>query len=162
MQSIQSMLAIGAMVILSLTSLTFNSAVRENSITEIENKVALTAFSLADDLIEEIKQKDFDQNTIDFQAIAVNQLTSANSLGPGGTESWPNFNDIDDYNNFQKQVSAPHAENYSVTCEVNYVDTDGNILTTQSYYKQVKITVTSPYMRHSISLAFIFSLHSKN
>lgn len=162
MQNIQSMLAIGAMIILSLTSLSFNSVVLQNSATELEDKVVLTAFSLADDLIEEIKEKSFDQNTIDFQAIALNQLTAANGLGPGGTESWPNFNDIDDYNGYTKEISLPHVEGYNLTCKVHYVDADGDILSTQSYFKRVDITVTSDYMSQPLVMSFIFSLHAKN
>ena len=75
MAGFQSYLAIGAMTILALLSLRFNTNVLQNHTTEIEDKVYLTAFSLADDLIEEIKEKAFDQKTIDFQAIALNQLS---------------------------------------------------------------------------------------
>ena len=59
MSNIQSMLAIGSLFLLSMVSLNFNSALLQSNTAEIENKVYLTAFSLADDLIEEIKQKSF-------------------------------------------------------------------------------------------------------
>jgi hypothetical protein len=160
--SIQSFLAIGAMALLALVSLQFNTNVLENSSTEIEDKVYLTAFSLADDLIEEIKEKAFDEKTIDFQAIAVNQLTPPNSLTFETGESWPNFDDIDDYNDYKKPVSLPHAEGYELNCKVNYVDSDGNDLTTQSFYKKVTIIVKSKYLNHPVIISFIFSLHSKN
>ena len=57
MSNAQSILSIGALLFLSLISLRFNSSALENATVEVENKVYLTAFSLADDLIEEIKQK---------------------------------------------------------------------------------------------------------
>ncbi|MDX1372626.1 MAG: hypothetical protein R3321_09145, partial [Nitrososphaeraceae archaeon] len=60
MGSTNSTLSIGALLFLSLISLRFNASVLENSTVETENKIYLTAFSLADDLIEEIKQKAFD------------------------------------------------------------------------------------------------------
>jgi len=67
-------LSIGAIALLALVSLRFNTTVLENKTTEVENKVYLTAFSLADDLIEEIKQKAFDEQTVDWRAIPVEQL----------------------------------------------------------------------------------------
>lgn len=161
MAGIQSFLAIGAMSLLAFASLLFNSNILQNQSTEIEDKVYLTAFSLADDLIEEIKQKAFDEKTVDFQAIAVSQLTPYNAL-TYESESWPNFDDIDDYNGYNKPISLPHAEGYNLICTVDYVNSNGDIISTQSYYKKVRITVTSKYLRYPVNLSFIFSLHSKN
>ena len=158
--NIQSWLTMGAMVILSLAALNFNSAVLENSTIEIENKVALTAFSLADDLIEEIKGKAFDAATVQFPTTNPASLSPPGGLGPLNSEVYPNYNDIDDFHNFTKTVSAPHAENYTVTCKVQYVD--GNdpdkIVNTQTFYKKVTVKVTSPYLRHHVTLSFIFTL----
>ena len=159
MASIQSILAVGALVIFSIVSLLFNSSVLQNTTIEIEDKVYLNAFSLADDLIEEMKQKAFDEKTIDFQAIAKNQLTS--TLGKEG-EVWPNFDDIDDYNNYTKDVDAPHAEGYNILCNVQYCDASGTVKLSQDYFKKVTITVSSPYLRDNFQMYFIFSLHSKN
>ena len=61
---VQSFLSLGALMIFSLISLRFDSAVLQNVEVEVENKVYLTAFSLADDLLEEIKQKAFDNKTL--------------------------------------------------------------------------------------------------
>jgi len=156
----QSLLSIGALFLLSLISLRYNSSVLQNTTVETENKVYLTAFSLADDLIEEIKQKAFDERTIDFQAIAVDQLTLP--LGVESGEAWPNFDDIDDYQNYSKPVSLPHVEDYTVTCQVSYVSSSGQDILDRSYFKKVTIKVTSKYLSSPLYLKFIFSLHSKN
>lgn len=158
-------LSIGAIALLALISLRFNSTVLETKTTEIENKVYLTAFSLADDLLEEIKQKAFDEETVEWRAITTSELTNSNSFGPvdPGESSPIDFDDIDDYDQYSKSVSLPHAENYTVTSTVDYV-TEGNqniISSTQTFYKRVTINVASPYMSHSIKLSFIFTLHSK-
>lgn len=150
----------GALVIFSIISLLFNSSVLQNSTIEIEDKVYLTAFSLADDLIEEMKQKAFDEKTVDFQAIKKTQLSLI--LGKDGAEAWPNFNDVDDYKGYTKLVDAPHAEGYTITCDVNYCNGSGNIQPAQDYYKKVTITVSSDYLRDPFQMYFIFSLHSKN
>jgi hypothetical protein len=154
------MLSLGALLLLSLVSLRFNSSVLDNTTIETENKVYLTAFSLADDLIEEIKQKAFDAATVNFPTTNPADLTPPSGLGHASWEIYPDYNDIDDFNGFTKTVSAPHAENYVVTCEVFYVsDTDPNTkVMTQTFYKRAEITVTSPYIRSPITLSFIFTL----
>ena len=155
-----SFLSIGALLLFSLVSLNFNSSVLSNTTVEVENKVYLTAFSLADDLIEEIKQKAFDASTIDFPTTDPSTLTSAYSLGHGGWETYPDYNDIDDYNGFVQSVSAPHAEGYEITCVVQYVDGDDpdQIVSTQTFYKKVTVNVDSPYLRSPIQLSHIFTL----
>jgi hypothetical protein len=156
----QSFLSIGALLLFSLVSLNFNSSVLSNTTVEVENKVYLTAFSLADDLIEEIKQKAFDAATVDFPTTDPSTLTAAENLGHGWWETYPDYNDIDDFNNFVQTVSAPHAENYQVSCVVQYVDSDNpdQIVSTQTFYKKVTVTVDSPYLRSPIQLSHIFTL----
>ncbi len=156
----QSFLSIGALLIFSLVSLNFNSSVLSSTTVEVENKVYLTAFSLADDLIEEIKQKAFDAATINFPTTDPSILTSAYNLGHADWEVYPNYNDIDDFNGFVKAVSAPHAEGYQINCVVRYVDgaNPDNIVWTQTFYKRVTVTIDSPYLRHPIQLSHIFTL----
>jgi hypothetical protein len=160
---VQSFLSLGALMIFSLISLRFDSAVLQNVEVEVENKVYLTAFSLADDLLEEIKQRAFDEKTVVFKAITTTALTPSASLGKESGEVWPNFNDIDDYNNYSKPVSLPHAENYTVTSQISYVQENNQdqISTTQTYFKRVEIFVNSPYLKHQLKLAYVFTLHSK-
>jgi hypothetical protein len=156
MSNSQSLLSLGALVLLALASLRFNSSVLENTSIETENKVYLTGFSLADDLIEEIKQKAFDAATVDFPTTDPSILTSPYNLGHGSWEVYPNYNDIDDFNGFSRTVSAPHVENYLVSCEVFYVsENDQNIkVMTQTFYKKIQVTVTSPYLNLPVKLSF--------
>jgi hypothetical protein len=160
MSSVHSFLSLGALLLVSLISLRFNSAVLENSTIETENKVYLTAFSLANDLIEEIKMKAFDAATVKFPTTDPSVLTSPYSLGHADYEEYPNFNDIDDFNGYSRTVTAPHAENYNVSCVVYYVseyNPDYKVMT-QTFYKRADVTVTSPYMKNNILLSFIFTL----
>ncbi len=123
MSGTHSFLTIGAMALLALVSLRFNATLLENRTTDIENKVYLTAFSLADDLIEEIKQKAFDEQTVEWKAIPVEQLTNIDAFGINdpGEYSVSDFDDIDDYHEYQKAVSLPHVESYTVMSTVDYV-----------------------------------------
>lgn len=160
--NLQSMLSLGALMIFGMISLRFDSAVLQNTELEVENKVYLTAFSLADDLLEEIKQKAFDEQTVVFKSISPAALTGSQSLGKEG-EVWPAYDDIDDYNGFTKPVSLPHAEKYTVSSSVFYVSADDQDETssTQTYYKRVEILVDSPYLPHRVKVYYIFTLHSK-
>jgi hypothetical protein len=161
---IQSFLTIGAMMLFALISLTFNTVVLQNTTLEIENKVYLTAFSLADDLIEEIKQKSFDEETLIFRSINADELTEYNYFGPdSGETSQIYFDDIDDYNNYTKSISVPHVEGYTVTSKVYYGDIDNpdqNSLT-QTFFKRVEVTVDSDYFSFPVTLYHVFTLHSK-
>jgi len=160
MSNVNSFLSIGALILLALVNLQFNSSLLENQTIETENKIYLTAFSLADDLIEEIKQKAFDAATVDFPTNDRSDLTPYQNFGSANSETYPNYNDIDDYQGFRRTVSLPHAENYVVSCEVWYVDESNpdQISSTQTFYKKVKVTVTSPYLKRPVSLSFIFTL----
>ena len=155
----QSFLSIGALLMFSLVSLSFNSSVLQNTTVEVENKVYLTAFSLADDLIEEVKQKAFDAATLNFPTTNPSSLTPPNNLGPANFEEYPNYNDIDDFHGYTRAISAPHVENYQVSCIVQYVDGDDpdNVVGTQTFYKKVTVTVSSPYLRNPVTLSQIFT-----
>jgi len=165
MSGTQSFLTLGAMAILAMISLRFNTTLLENRTTEIENKVYLTAFSLADDLIEEIKQKAFDEQTVEWRAIPTEQLTNIDAFGvvDPGENSVSDFDDIDDYHNYSRQISTPHVENYEVSSTVDYVmasDQD-EVSNIQTYFKRVTVRVNSPYISHPVVLSFVFTLHSK-
>ncbi len=164
MGNAQSLVAIGSIVLFSFISYNFNAAVLQNLGLEVENKVYLTAFSLADDMIEEIKQKAFDEETIVFRAINPDELTESPYLGPEFGESNVNlYDDIDDYNGYQRPISLPHAENYTVKCKIDYVLSSNpqQISLAQTFFKRVEVTVNSPYLRNQVKLSYVFTLHSK-
>ncbi len=156
---VQSFLSLGAMMIFSLISLRFDSAVLQNVEVEVENKVYLTAFSLADDLLEEIKQRAFDANTIDFPITNTAGLTNY-PMGPATGETYPNFNDIDDFNGYKRLIDAPHAEKYEVSSVVYYVgeNTPEVKSSIRTFYKRTDVTVNSPYLKNPVQLSFIFTL----
>ena len=70
---------------------------------------------------------------------------------------------IVDYHGYQKAVSLPHVENYSVSSTVEYVsESDPDVVSlTQTFCKRVTVQVTSPYISHPVNLSFVFTLHSK-
>lgn len=162
MSGVQSLLAIGALMFFGLVTLRFNSSVIQNISLEVENKVYLTAFSLADDKIEEIKEKAFDEETITFRAINTDELSN---IGPdNGENNRKLFDDVDDFHNDTVHVGLPYVENFVVHTKVYYADpTNLNLILTtgKSYYKRVDVQVTSEHLSNPVNLSFIFTLHSK-
>lgn len=158
MQNIESFLTIGGLLLFALTSLRFNNAILNTSTADLQNKIYLTAFSLGDDLIEEMKAKSFDQNTVKFPINNPSGLSAV--LGPDSGEVYPNYNDVDDYNGYSRTISAPNAEDYVVSCVVQYVQSSDQdaVSPTQTFFKKATVTVTSPYMHPSITLSYIFTL----
>ena len=160
MSNIQSILAIGSIFILSLTSLSFNGALLQSNTVEIENKVYLTAFSLANDMIEEIKQKAFDEKTLVFPTVNRATLTPASSFGGDKEgEDYYHFDDIDDYDGYSYNADEPHAEKYHIAVKVYYVsETDPNTKSSsQTFHKRVDVIVSSPYINNNVTLSFIFT-----
>ena len=160
MSSTQTLLTIGAMMILALVALRFNSAMLTTQSADLSNKVYLTAFSLADNVIEEAKVKNFDETTIDFPT--TNPATLSSVLGRDGGEVYPNFNDVDDFSGYKDTITAPYFETYFIDCYVHYVNASNpdQISASQTFYKKLTVTVRSPYLMSpdSVSLSYIFTM----
>jgi len=164
MSGIQSLLAIGAVWLFALVTINFNTTVVHNISIEVENKVYLDAFSLADDMIEEIKQKTFEDTTgtWDYPKIEDDLQTIY-------TEESNNrdlFDDIDDYNGFIEVVGLPYVENFRRTVSVKFANPNNfsdTTFTNKSFYKRVDVTVESVenYLTNPVHLSFIFALHSR-
>jgi hypothetical protein len=169
MSGIQSLLAIGAIWLFALVSINFNTTVVHNISIEVENKSYLDAFSIADDMIEEIKQKTFDEIVVDsFYTIYPSDLSNIGK--DSGENLRKSFDDIDDYNGLIDTVGLPYVENFKRTVAVSYANPDnfddisfGQNSSNRSFYKRVDVRVESlkNYLSNPVNLSFIFSLHSK-
>ena len=140
MSGIQSLLAIGAVWLFALVTINFNSTVVHNISIEVENKAYLDAFSLADDMIEEIKQKAFDEIVVDsFYTIYPSDLSAIGKDNLPTPEILRNsFDDVDDYNGFIDTVGLPYVEEFKRTVTVSYADPvnfNGNY-GSKSFYKR--------------------------
>ena len=160
MSGIQSILTMGGMIILALISLRFNAAVLQSSSADFNNKVYLTSFSIADNVIEEIKSKSFDQTTIKLPTTNPASLTPVANLGPDSGESYPNFNDVDDYNGFKDTTAAPYFETYYISCSVEYVTASNPDVASSvpTFFKRATVTVSSRYLSNPISISAIYTL----
>jgi hypothetical protein len=165
MQSGQTFLIIGAFVLLSTMTLNVNSALIGTSTTGLEMEATLDAMSIGQTLLDEILTQDFDQKTIGgIRVYSTDSLTTPAKFGPDGTaetisgnkgidtsstdnfQSLTRFNDVDDYNGYTRMSWNPRFGWFTLAVHLDYVNEDNPyvLLTTQSFYKRVSVTVTHP------------------
>ena len=171
MQSGQTFLIIGAFVLLSTMTLNVNSTLIGTSTTGLEMEATLDAMSIGQTLLDEILTQDFDRKTTGgIRVYSPDSLTAPVNFGPDGTaekisgnqgidtsstdsfQSLTRFNDVDDYNGYCRLSWSPRFGWFTITVHVDYVNEDNLyvVLTSQSFYKRVVVTVTHPNLLKDI------------
>ncbi len=161
----QSLLVIGAFAILSLITVSVNSTILTTTSTGLEMEANLSALSMAESAMDEILDKAFDQVVANGARIFnPSSMTPVGQLGPdageaitanGGIDtssvdtflSKTRFNDVDDYKGYHRRAWDARVGWFDITVTVSYVDEDQlTIVSTQTFHKQITITVTNPSM----------------
>lgn len=152
-------MTIGAMILLSTLILRVNNNFGSNTATVYNSKFAILAASIGNSIIEEASGKAFDEETVNAPAKKLSKLTQPDELGPESGETYPDFNDIDDYNGYTKTDSTMPSAVFKSVCTVTYVnpnspDTKSNART---WTKKISVTVTSPSMTDTVKLSSLYS-----
>jgi hypothetical protein len=153
----QIMLTVGAMAILSMTTLRVNRNFVDSGVSLDETKFAVLAVSLASSTLEEANSKSFDEKTTED---AVTGETYLSTIGKDNGETNPdNFDDCDDYDNYRDSVLNIPSAKFYIKCTVNYVSpaTPDINSTAKTYHKRITIFVTSPSMSDTIKMSSIYS-----
>lgn len=152
-------LVLGAMFFFSMTTLSMNRFCLNNSEVMMKSEFDYYAISLAQRIIEEAKTRLFDS--------VLESGTPTNlpgdftyPLGHRWNEHYPNFTDVDDYNNLTLNVNTPRV-NYTVSVQVGYVEESNPdvIVTHKTFFKKMTVTVTSDYISSPISLSHVFAYY---
>ncbi len=154
----QSMLAIGAIILLSVLVLRVNNNLLSTGDVMNQSKFGVLATSLASSIIEEASNKAFDEVTIGGNSLTDKTLLTA-TLGKEG-EVYPDFDDFDDFNGYKDTVRNLPSADFYVSCAVNYVSVSPpniNISASPTWHKQITVTVTSPYSQDTVRLSSIYS-----
>jgi len=153
----QTLLVLGAMILLGIIALSVNRTIVDSDSWLTESKLTLLATNVAQELIEEALGKKFDEN--DDPA----QFTAVVALGPeGGEASRSDFDDVDDYSGYLDMVSTP-AGVFLIEAKVDYVqpgDPD-NPAPVPTSYKKIVVTVSSQYLEGDIKLEQICAYHGE-
>ena len=156
----ETLLVLGALVIFSLVTLYLNDTKFDNERILMETEFKITAMSLAQSFFEEAQYLQFDEVATDTTYIGqqTSLFTDAGDLGAEAGESYPGFDDIDDFNGFSTNINTPRA-NYNVSITVSYTDTvnfnPGYL--NESFLKIMSIKVISDFYRDSVKCDYLFS-----
>jgi MSHA pilin protein MshD len=149
----QTLLVLGALVVLSLAVLSANQLMLEKLTASYDTQATVAAISLAQAEIDEIQRKDFDENSIAKRIYYATDMTPVSLLGPdAGETSRSLYDDVDDYNNDSTVVSTATLDNFTEQCKVEYVtEADPDVVSsTQTFYKRITVTVTHPNMQYPV------------
>ncbi len=154
MGGVQMMLVLAALTLLSILVLSLNRAklFSDEQLSQAEYMMEATA--VGQTLINDIHTKEFDAATATDPNADVSAFTAPRSLGHGWWESYPNFNDVDDYNRLRTTISTPRAGSFTLACRVHYVDPaqPNTPLGVRTRTKRITVSVTSPFLNDPVTL----------
>lgn len=159
MNSGETLLVMGAIIIFSMTALSMSQSIYEGNRTLMETQVISSGTAVGLSFIEEAKQLSFDEATVaDDDNFDPDSFTSPGGLGLDFGETYPGFDDVDDFHNFSDSVDTQLAIFY-VTATVAYVDSSdlNNPVNNRTFFKRIQVTVTSPFIQDSLQLSHVFS-----
>ncbi len=151
----QSLLAIGALLILSLNILRMNNSILITDEVVLDSKVGVLATSIGTSLIEEASKLAFDENTKSDPIVDLSSLTNSGSFGQevGGV-----FDDFDDYHGHIQQDTI-FTIPFTSVCQVNYINAnnpDGST-TSKTWHKKLTVRIYSDFSRDTLELSTIYS-----
>jgi hypothetical protein len=158
------LITVATLALLGLFVLSAHNVMSTNAKLSGQSEHSLTALSLAQSLVDEMKTKSFDRGTVNPLTVilSASSFTAPGSLGGDTLEIVPNpdtadsdkkfrsaqvFNDVDDYRGYTRVVNTARAQGYVVRVDsMSYVDPSDpqNYRNTQTYCKRVDISVICP------------------
>ncbi len=153
------MILVVAIAILGRYSLTVNDALAGNEIHVLQSEYELNAVSLIEGVFRQAWLKSFDENTISSYPDSIPEaFTAAGSLGPESGEVYPNFDDIDDFDDLTITDTANNGMAYAMKISVGYVNASDKdtFLGSTSTLKRMNVTLSSVYLRNDITFSRIY------
>lgn len=163
MGSGQTLLAIGALILLSVVILSGNRRMNDNEEYLLKTRFGLEATAKATSIIEEASQLPFDEQSWDTTKIEKdpNDFTLPAYLGPdAGETSFDTFDDFDDFNRWST-TDTTQQNIYKIYCTVGYVDAGpmatslDSASTFRTLYKKLDVTIMSPITKDTLKLSYV-------
>ena len=154
----QSLLSIGALLLLSLTILRVNNGILSSDEVLQNSKIGVLATSMGTSLIAEANNKAFDEVSVDDAVTDIKKLTEPKSLGPNKGETPDTYNDFDDYNGYVS-VDTVFSIDLHLACIVNYIKpnkVDG-IEKKRTWHKKITVNITSSFMSDTLQFSSVYS-----
>lgn len=157
----QTMMTVGAMVLLGYTVLMTNRSSLTHGVILQQTEIGVYMISLAISRIEEASGRAFDAASAGDIVTSTDALTAGGSFGPADGENYPDFNDFDDYNNFAKIDTIPGVDILRVHSTVRYIQpaNPDSLLnsSTKTFHKRMDVTVTGTSTSDTLRMSYIFS-----
>ena len=147
-----------------------------NSVDSVSTEAETRAIAIAQDVIEDVKTRKFDENLTapqdGFDAKNAPAVFSRPTMMTQESEKWPDFDDIDDYsggwteNGYQPFTKTVGTElgDFKVSTVVYYVN-PGDLAkpaTTRQYFKKLVVTVSNEYLAKDITLEHVYAFWNLN
>jgi len=160
----QTILSIGAMMLLSILILNISSTQLTTQDSMQNAKFGILATSLGSSILELATQKAFDEASTADVVTSTNQLTTIKNFGAGNElgeykDSMNTWDDYDDFNGYTNVDSTMPSAFFVIKCKVEYVDpaVNGFVTSNRTWHKMMTVTITSPSMQDSVVLRKVFS-----
>lgn len=145
----QVLMVLGALLLFSLMLPSLNQTILYNDRTLWATNSELAAMSLAQKVIDEAGSKAFDVVCLTSHPQTPSQMTAPGSLGPAPGETYPNFNDLDDFHGVTilDSLTLPSIL-FFISGQVTYVNpaNPAQDVGYQTFLKRLRVTVTGPYL----------------
>lgn len=152
-------LVAGAVVLLAMLVLNVNRSLLKSTDQTIEAEAIIAATSVAQQVIDLVSSKAFDEATVDSVIENVSDFTSPAYLGPDGIEVDSTYDDIDDYNGFMGIINTPRMGLDTARVTVRYVDpaSPGTTSGIRTRMKKIDVRVISPYLPDTLKMFYYSS-----
>jgi hypothetical protein len=152
------MMIIGAMMLLSQMALTIKGSILGMQDVSYENEAILAATSIARSVVREAAAKNFDEQTVGKGVTTTDSLTLPVYLGYDAGETYPAYDDVDDFNGLTRTVTTDRLGDFTVNVTVNY--TTAALLGAPSFgstfMKAISVEVSAnSYLMHNVSISTI-------
>lgn len=152
--SIQTFITIGAIVLLGVLGITLNRIMANAEETKIYSESILTANSLAQEVINEVKNKKFDKNIADEINVNVANLTPTAQFGAAQGKPVSEFTSVEEYHNHKRTIKTKRLGDFNIVVTVSYV-LDNNftqVSQSQTRTKEILVKVSNNYLLDTLRL----------
>lgn len=138
----QMMIGIVALSLVTITILNFNRSSISTQDSLIYNKEFVLATTVAQSMLDEVGGKFYDERIAN--GLSVTTESDFSTTLTAESETYPNFDDIDDYNGFTKNDTIPYMGVFEISVSVEYMTDNLASTLAKTYNKNVTVSVTSP------------------
>ncbi len=157
----QLLLIIGAIISFSILALSTNQGLLNQQVSIFNTEAQIVGAGYAQQLIEEIASRSFDENTTNQQTVTDPfELTATSEFGSEGAELYPD--DVDDYHDRSYNFDSKRIKGFEVNIAISYADTlnPRQNSSAKTYLKRIMVVVINPkFLQDSLTFQQLVSYH---